>query len=109
MPAWLPVLKMALPYIASVASTTIPAFTQRGGNDKSVELINQQISELQQAAAGNAESVRLLAEQMQQTVGAIEAGAEASQRALLRAQLLAASALLVALGALGLCLFALLR
>src|SRR5690606_31572688 len=57
MPARLPVLKMALPYIASVASTTIPAFTQRGGNDKSVELINQQISELQQAAAGNAESV----------------------------------------------------
>lgn len=108
MPAWLPVLKMALPYIASVASTTIPAFTQRGG-DKSAELVNQQISELQQAAAGNAESVRLLAEQMQQTVSAIEAGAEASQRALLRAQWLAGSALVVALGAFGLCLLILVR
>ena len=91
-----------------MASTAIPAFT-RGGNDKSFELVHQQISELQQAAAGNAESVRLLAEQMQQAVSAIEAGAEASQRALLRAQLLAGGALLVALGALGLSLFILLR
>src|SRR5690606_21210572 len=107
--AWLPVLKMALPYIASVASTAIPAFTQRGDSEKSLELINQQIGELQQAAASNAESVKLLAEQMQQTVSAIEAGAEASQRALLRAQLLSGGALLVSLAALGLCLFLLMR
>lgn len=104
MAAWLPVLKVALPYIASVASTAIPAFTQRG-DGKSQAVLNQQISELQDAAARNAESVRVLAEQMQRTVSAIEAGAESSQRTLRQAQWLAATALVIALGSLGTTLF----
>lgn len=108
MAAWLPVLKLALPYIASVASTAIPAFTQRG-ESKSVAVLDQQISELQDAAARNAESVRVLAEQLQRTVSAIEAGAESSQRMLRQARYLAAAALLLAIGSLGTSLFLLAR
>lgn len=102
MPAWLPALKVILPYVASVATTAIPAFTQRREGDKSMELMARQIAELQQAAGDNAESVKTLADQLQKALALIEQAGEDSQRRLRRAQGLSTLALLLAGVALGL-------
>lgn len=109
MAIWLPALKMVLPYVASVATTAIPAFTQRREGDKSIELMAQQISELQQAAGDNAESVKLLADQMQKALQVIELAAETNERRFRRVQLLSALSLGVALSSLLLVLLLLLR
>ena len=87
MAGWLPVLKTVLPYLTTIVTSTIPAFTAKKDNER--------IAELQQAAKHNAESVRVLAEQMQRTVEAIEAGAASAERALKRAQRLSVIALIV--------------
>lgn len=89
MPAWLPALKVILPYVTTVATAAIPAFTQRRGGEKSAELMAQQISELQDAAGHNAESLRLLADQMQKAITAIEDGARENEATLRRAQRIA--------------------
>lgn len=74
MAVWLPALKIALPYITQVVSAAIPAFTSRGEKGRA-EDVPQQISELQTAVTHNAESVKLLATQLQQAVEGIDAGA----------------------------------
>lgn len=100
MAIWLPALKMMLPYVASVATSAIPAFTQRREGDKSIELMVQQIAELQQAAGHNAESVKLLADQMQKALQVMELAAENSERQLRRTKLMSALSLVLALPAL---------
>jgi hypothetical protein len=92
MPAWIPALKVILPYVTTVATAAIPAFTQWRDGEKSSELVAQQIGELQQAAGQNAESVRLLAEQMQQALKMIEQASEDNARRLRRTQWLAVAA-----------------
>lgn len=108
MPAWLPVLKVVLPYVATVATTAIPAFTQKRDGAKSAELMAQQISELQEAAGQNAESLHILAEQIQTVVNAIETGARENEAALKQARLTARLAIAVAVAALLLAAYALL-
>lgn len=102
MAAWLPVLKAVLPYLTTIVTATAPAFTNRKDNDKSAAVVGKQITELQEAVRHNAESVRLLAEQMQRTIRAIEVGAEANERALRQARVLALGALVAAVAALAL-------
>jgi hypothetical protein len=92
MPAWIPALKVILPYVTTVATAAIPAFTQWREGEKSSELLGRQIAELQQAAGQNAESVRLLAEQMQQALKVIEQASEDNARRLQRTQWLALAA-----------------
>lgn len=94
--AWLPVLKAVLPYVTSIVTATVPAFTQRKDDGRSAALVGQQISELQEAVRHNAESVKLLAEQLQRTIQAIEAGAVANERALRRTTAAAIVALVAA-------------
>jgi len=100
MSAWVSALKTVLPYVTNVVTAAIPAFTARKGQDRSAEITAQQIAELQDAATHNAESVKVLAEQLQRTVSALEQGAVNADRALRRLRLLAAASLLVALIAL---------
>lgn len=99
MAAWVSALKAVLPYVTNVVTAAIPAFTARRG-DRSAEVMAQQIAELQGAATHNAESVKVLAEQLQRTVSAVEQGAVNVERALRRLRLLAAATLLVAAAAL---------
>ena len=81
MPAWLPVLKAALPYIGNIVAAAIPAFTSRKGQEASAELVTRQIAELQEAVTGNAEAVKVLAAQVEKTITALAAGeAELAQR-----------------------------
>jgi t-SNARE complex subunit (syntaxin) len=100
MAAWVSALKAVLPYVANIVSAAIPAFTARRGQDRSAEVTAQQIAELQSAATHNAESVRVLAEQLQRTVSAVEQGAVNVERALRRLRLVASAALLIAVAAL---------
>ena len=100
MAAWVSALKAVLPYVTNIVTAAIPAFTARRGQDRSAEVSAQQIAELQSAATHNAESVRVLAEQLQRTVSAVEQGAVNVERALRRLRLVASAALLIAVAAL---------
>lgn len=78
MPAWLiPALKAVLPHVGTIVSVAVPAFTKKrtdaGENPSSLQ--QQQIAELQAAAAQNATHIRELAEQLQVTVTALEQAA----------------------------------
>jgi hypothetical protein len=81
MAAWLPVLKTALPYVSNIVAAALPVFTSRKEHDVSADLVAQQIAELQEAVRGNAEAVKGLAAQVEQTITALDAGeADLAQR-----------------------------
>ena len=80
MAGWLPILKAVLPHLTTVITSAIPHFSNRGSPDS----IPQQIAELQIAATKNAESLRVLAEQVEQIVRATEQGATSLEQALTR-------------------------
>jgi t-SNARE complex subunit (syntaxin) len=107
MAAWVSALKAVLPYVTNIVTAAIPAFTARKGQDRSAEMTAQQIAELQSAATHNAESVRVLAEQLQRTVSAVEQGAANVDRTLRSLRLLALASLLIAVIALCATLFVL--
>ena len=100
MAAWVSALKTVLPYVTNIVTAAIPAFTARRGQERSAEVTAQQIAELQSAATHNAESVKVLAEQLQRTVGALEQGAVNVEREMRRLRVLASAALVFALLAL---------
>ena len=74
---FLPIIKAIAPYIAQVATVAIPAFTsRREAPDQEVvkldPVVAKQIEELQSAASQNAQSVKVLAEKLQQAIEDIE-------------------------------------
>jgi len=99
---WLAVGSLVLGNLDKIMAVMKPAFTRRSldATDNQTELLNQQISELQAAAAANAEQIRVLAAQLKDVVAALEqAGlAAAAERAVTRR--LAAVALVVGVAAL---------
>ena len=78
MAAWLPALKALLPYATQIVTAAIPAFTRKSGTAQDV--IPEQIQELQGAVIHNAESVKILATQMQQVITGIDSGAVRIER-----------------------------
>jgi hypothetical protein len=80
MAAWLPALKAILPYVAQVVTVAIPVFTKKTDKGPTDEIIPQQIQELQGAVTRNAESLKLLADQLQQAIATIDAGAVKIER-----------------------------
>ena len=99
---WLAVGSLVLGNLDKIMSVVRPAFTRSKieAVDSQADLLNQQIAELQTAAAANAEQIRALAAQLKDVVAAIEqAGlAAAAERAATRR--LALAALLIGIGAL---------
>ena len=77
---FLPIIKAVAPYIAQVASAAIPAFTSRKGNTTIDPVVVRQIEELQAAASQNANSVHVLAGELQQVIQSIEKTAHAADR-----------------------------
>ena len=78
MPVWLmPALKAIAPHIGTIISAAMPVFTKKSADAAANQtaLLQQQIAELQEAAAVNATYIRELAAQIQKTVGALEIGA----------------------------------
>lgn len=110
MPAWIPLLKAALPYVAQIVTTAIPVFTSRApAKGASDEVIGKQIAELQDAVTQNAESVHTLASKLQDTLQGIDLAATTLQGQLESMRRMARGALAVAIAALGVACWALTR
>jgi hypothetical protein len=80
--AWLiPALKAVLPHVGSIISAATPVFTNRKTDAVANQtvLLQQQIAELQSAASQNAAHVKELAEQLQNTVAALEHSASLAE------------------------------
>lgn len=73
---YLPFIKAIAPYIAQIATATIPAFTSKSEAAISDPVLVKQIEELQSAVTQNAKSIHVLAEKMQQVIQGIEATAQ---------------------------------
>ncbi|MFL6624505.1 MAG: hypothetical protein ACJ8KA_02235 [Sulfurifustis sp.] len=89
---WIPILKTVLPYLTSVMTAAVPAFQARKDEEK--------IAELQAAALQNAHSMKVLAEQFQRALEAIEAGARANERMIRQVRILSVIALAAAIASL---------
>ncbi|MDZ4200804.1 MAG: hypothetical protein U1C96_01475 [Gallionella sp.] len=103
MAAWLiPVLKSVLPHVGTIVSAAAPVFTRKSADAAANQavLLQQQITELQTAAAANDTHIKDLAAQMQLAVEALEKGTRLAQMAYRRAMLLGVAALLLSLAAL---------
>jgi len=82
---FLPIIKVIAPYIAQIATAAIPAFTSKKEAPKSDEIktdqiVTKQIEELQDAASKNANSVKVLAENLQQAINNIDIAAQKANK-----------------------------
>jgi len=108
MPTWLiPALKAVLPHVGTIVSVAAPAFTKRKAEaaENQAALQQQQIAELQAAAAQNAKLIRELAEQLQTTVTALEHAAAMAEARHRRSVILCTAAIASSAIALGVALF----
>lgn len=86
MAAW---FALAAPYLSDIVQLAVPLFTRTKSPEKVPEVVAQQIAELQSAATQNADSIKLLATEMQKTIEALQVGATLLEQKLNRAQGLA--------------------
>ncbi len=95
--AWLlPTIKAILPHVGTIITAAQPIFKSRK-IDRSASsdelLLQDQISELQEAASQNATNIRELAEQLQKTVMTLERAALENQQRTRRMMVMASTAL----------------
>lgn len=95
-------LAIAVPYLPEIIHLARPLFTRNKNQDKAPEVVAQQIAELQTAVADNVESIKKLALEMQQTIDALQVGADALEKQLRRAHTINIIALTLAALAFGL-------
>lgn len=109
MAAWLiPALKAVLPHVGTIISAAAPVFTKRQGDaGNEQQVLQQQITELQNAASQNAAHVKDLAAQLQRTVAALEEAATAAESRLRQMKILVGLAIVMALMSLVVALVAL--
>lgn len=81
-------LALAVPYIPEIIKIARPLFTRGNPQEKSAEVVAQQIAELQTAVIQNSESIKLLATEMQHTIDALQTGAAELEKKLERAGIL---------------------
>jgi len=108
MAAWLvPALKAVLPHVGTIISAAVPVFTKKSQEAEGGPsgLLQKQITELQTAAAQNAENIRELAGQLQTTVTALEQSAALVEKRMRRLLLFSVLAAAIALFALGMTLW----
>lgn len=95
MASWIiPALKAVLPHVKTIYDTAAPVFTKKKAEavpDPTL-LLQQQVSELQSAAAQNTAHVKELAAQLQSTVAALQEAAQIAEHRLRRATIMAAVA-----------------
>jgi hypothetical protein len=102
-------LALAVPYIPEIIKIARPLFTRGNPQEKSAEVIAQQIAELQTAVIQNSESIKLLATEMQHTIEALQTGAAGLERKLERAGVLLIISTIISVLALGVAVYALAR
>lgn len=98
MAGWLiPALKAVLPHVGDIVSSALPVFTRKKAESAPAagDLLQQQIAELQAAAAQNAGHIKELAAQLQSTVAALEQGAALAEARLRRAVVMCAVAMAI--------------
>jgi hypothetical protein len=101
MAPWIiPALKAVLPHVKTIYDTAAPVFTKKKADavPDPLPLLQQQVSELQSAAAQNTAHVKELAAQLQSTVAALQEAAQIAEHRLRRVTIIAAVA-----GALSVC------
>src|SRR4051812_45661748 len=104
MASWLiPALKAVLPHVKTIYETAAPVFTKKRAEavPDPTQLLQQQIGELQSAAAQNTAHVKELAAQLQSTVAALQEAAQLAEHRMRRVPFLASFA-----GAFSLCALA---
>jgi hypothetical protein len=109
MTAWLPTVKIILPYLTQIVTAAIPAFTRKAEKSASDDVTLRQIAELQDAATRNAESIRTLASQMEQMVQGLDAASARIGKEVRTALWLASAAFALSVAAMGIALYAWLR
>jgi hypothetical protein len=109
MAAWLPAVKIILPYLTQIVTAAIPAFTRKAGKGADDEVTLRQIAELQDAATRNAESIRTLASQMEQMVQGLDAASARIGKEVRTTLWLAIAAFALSTAAMGLSLYTWLR
>lgn len=112
MAPWIiPALKVILPHVKTIYDTAAPVFTKKkaGTAPDPTALLQQQVSELQAAAAQNTALVKELAAQLQSTVAALQEAAALAEGRLRRVTIIAAAAGAFSLAALIVALIAVLR
>jgi uncharacterized protein YlxW (UPF0749 family) len=95
MASWIiPALKAVLPHVKTIYDTAAPVFTKKRAESvpDPAQLLQQQIGELQSAAAQNTAHVKELAAQLQSTVAAVQEAAQLAEHRLRRATIIAAVA-----------------
>lgn len=90
----LPALKAVLPHVKTIYDTAAPVFTKKKAETvpEPTVLLQQQIAELQAAAAQNNANVKELAAQLQSTVAALQEAATLAEHRLRRVTIIAALA-----------------
>lgn len=111
MASWIiPALKAVLPHVKTIYDTAAPVFTKKkAGPAPDPTLLQQQIAELQAAAAQNTAHVKELAAQLQSTVATLQEAATLAEHRLRRVTIIAAVAGAFSLCALFIALLAILR
>lgn len=112
MPQWLmPAIKLVANNLDTIINTARPFLTRRkdAAGPDIVELTQQQIAELQTAASENAGQVQELAEQLKNTIVALEEGARMAEERALQSRRLNLTALSISVCALLLALIAIFR
>jgi hypothetical protein len=95
MASWIiPALKAVLPHVKTIYDTAAPVFTKKkAGPVPDPTLLQQQIAELQGAAAQNTAHVKELAGQLQSTVATLQEAATLAEHRLRRVTIIAAVAI----------------
>mgnify|MGYP003150281484 CR=1 FL=1 len=103
----IPLIKVLGPYLTTIATTAIPAFTAKPAETKTDPVQAQQISELQQAVTKNAQSLHTLAEQLQKVIALAEQASAEAERQIRTYKLLVIGSTVVSLVAIAIGVFAL--
>jgi hypothetical protein len=101
---WLiPALKAVIPHVGDILSATKPVFTKKKPEvaANQPDLVQQQIAELQSVAQQQAAHIKELAAQLENTVSALEKGAQIAEGRLRRVLIFTALSAAFAIAALG--------
>jgi cytochrome c-type biogenesis protein CcmI len=106
----IPIIKAVAPYVAQIAAVAIPAFTSKKDTDNAdvaakEEIVAKQIKELQAAASQNAQSVQLLAENLQKAIQSVDTAASEAEKKITLYRRLVVFSFGFSVVSLGLCLY----
>jgi hypothetical protein len=107
-------ITIVAPYLPEIIRLARPMFTRTPVRDANTEklrldVLNEQIAELQNAATQNADSIKLLATEMQKTIEVLQLGAERLEQRSKRSERVAIVAATIAALSFALAVFALTR